>query len=901
MKAFWNCQVREVSAMEVKNAHKNDRGADRQNRFQNKMSLRSDGATSNLYPITCNVDASVYRYELEVIRKSAGDAVGRVAPISSTKAWRSVANGLRRFPAMPPIVRVDNRIYAASQLPAEMLDLPKEFHDLGWQSCRMQPVDKINFLKLPPSEYRSLVNKIFPWAVSVNAQRDGNFSVVRDLDGKIVCTHDGLTVSGLRIFRGTTAQALFIDNSDGVSIKPQQELPPPPSSVLATLQVGAIDTPLIVRCVRHERDFVFKGLNISVFTVKDASRSIDLTLWEAPPLTLQPGKLYSLANIKFKVTPQSGKSLLEATFKTAIIRELPEDASDVKEVTDVESAQQLSLKLDTKCLVASERSLWEEVKQHFGPGPWDEDTQRRIARVVQGTPIVVSTNLRHATVRVLRFNVTPETAPLDAGLKSVIPLMDRGQPFAVLHDYSVVPLQALHCSYDPRMKTWQDITVASCSFLPARRVSVLSEFRTALELGLAQWGLSLAREPFVSKNLALLDAPTKANYRPQGQQSTVAVAPVGPNFPTTVMVCSIANDRTSPEDREKNTTTAQAMAKNFKTPYIAHASSEQEATQLIDQSLLANGVLKDVNSAIIIISSDRQTRANRWLVAECLRRGILPVCIPGLASQKRVALLCENTRVNLRNKFERNPVKGIDIGKDIPVLASKRVLVIGVDCCNTANITIGSVVGVIISPAGNVLIPTFWRNEVRGQEVEQVAEHFGYVVQKALQYQQIDEVIVLQDGNVFSELQSMKRRVPLGIGLTFMCLHKRTNIRFMQKGAQHTTNITKGSVIQSLTPSPINFKPLFPSFYLQSHDCFMSTARTVQYTVHSLSSAVDVADVQKLSFHLSHVFSPLATKLPISTRCAHKLSAVAERLIDASPDFTASLIPDSLMERMWFL
>lgn len=813
--------------------------------------------------------------------------------MSSGKAWRSFSSSLQRSTGVPPLVRVDQKVYSALPIPTELLTLPKEMHDLGWESCRLVPVDKIGYMDLPPAEFRTLVNKIFPWIVNTHSHKEGSFSVVRESDGKIVCTHDGLSISGLRVFRGTTAHALFIDQERDIT--PRSTLALPSSTTLSTLQPSKemLPGPVLVRCLQVNSKTVYQGHIIHSYTVADSGRTLVLFIWGPAEPVLTAGKLYNLRNIRLKTTTQR-KDSLEMMYKPDSVEEVSEPNVPV-EVAN-ESPQQLSLRLDTKSLVASERCVWEEVKQHFGPGPYDDETQRKISRAVQGTPIVVSTNLRHATVRVVRFNVDPTTVQLDSSLRAFIPHMERGQPFAVLNDYTLVPLQALHCSFDPRMRTWQDITVASCSFVPARRVEVLSGFRTALEQGLAQWGLQLSKEPFVSKRLAILDSPIKerSQFPVAGGQST----PPRPTMPTSMVVCSVASDRVSQEDRDKNTTTAQTLSKFFKTPHVSQVGSEQDAVSFLDRTNVAT---RDSNSAMVIVTTDRTTRATRWLVTECLRRGVLPVCIPGVSAGKRQSLLCENTKVNIRTKFELNPLKGINVAKEVPSLASKNVLVVGIDTCHTSDLSVGAACGTLITPQNSSLITSFWKNEVRGTETEQVADQFGHIIRKAQERGAIDEVVLMQDGNVFSELHSMRRKVPIGCGFSFLCLHKRTNIRFLHKNNAGTANVLKGSVVQSLTPSPLTHQPLAPSFYLQSHDCVMSTARTVQFTVHSVSNTLDIADVQRLSFAMSHVFAPNSTKLPIPTRCAHKLAAIVERLTDAAPDFSSQLVPDHLGERLWFL
>lgn len=926
-----------MTASEVKNIHKADRSLESKARMMVRQNLREEGATSNLYPILAAPGAVVHRYELVVTRKTgAQGAAGRLAgTISSSKGWRSFSNGLRRFQNIPPMVRVDNKVYAPSPLSEEMLELPSEYCDLGWESCKLRVVDKVALADMPAPDYRSLVNKLFPWAIGLHAQRDGSFSTAREQDGKIVCTHDGLTVGGLRIYRGTIANAIFVDDtnngSEALGTAAQKKKRPPPSSRLIEQllkgdfpQAVPLPVPLVVRCVRHDRSVKYKDFTIQLFTLEDASGTITLTAWSAPVELLTPGKCYSLSNVRLRVNAKG--TVVEYTKGTGHVTDYvdPAEAAAAAEDAAVQAATksadsdataptaaQLALKLDTKCLVASEQSLWAEIQKNFGSGPFSEEVQRKITRIVQGTPVVVSTTLRHATVRVVRFNVPLDSAAVDSSIRQHLEHVDRNQPFAVLGDYTVVPLQALHCCFDPRMRTWQDVTVATCSFIPRKRVEVLSGFRNALSSGLSQWGLQVASEPFVSRSLAILNAPMKENkyqqqqqppYQPQAAVSAMASIRRGPAMPSTCMFVSIANDRVGAEERDKCISTAQTLAKEFRSGNHAHANAEVDAIAAIDAALLVNGQLRDPHSAVVIVAPDRETRAMRWLVSECLRRGILPVCVPGVAT-RRQSLLAANVRVSIRTKYEQNPLKGINVHTEVPAIATKRVLFVGIDCCNTNSTTIGAAIGVLVAPEGNQIISTFWKNQVRGQEIEQVAEQFGSLVHKAMQQHRLDEIVVFQDGNVFSELQTMRKRVPVGCGLTFLCLHKRTNIRFLFKDKNNSTiaNASKGVIIQSHTPAPLHYKPLAPSFYMQSHECPMSTARIVEYTVHAVSESLDISEVQRLSHAMSHVFAPLATKLPLPTRCAHRLSSIVEKLLDAAPDLQAADIPETLAHRMWYL
>ena len=290
-------------------------------------------------------------------------------------------------------------------------------------------------------------------------------------------------------------------------------------------------------------------------------------------------------------------------------------------------------------------------------------------------------------------------------------------------------------------------------------------------------------------------------------------------------------------------------------------------------------------------------------MAECLKRGILTEFIRGTSSEKGQKLAAETLKLRMQQKLSLDPVTGMSLIAEVPILAKRTTLVIGVDACHTHDITTGVVSGMLVDGNKNHMITQFWRNQVRGKEVEQVSANFGAVVNAAHQIKPVQEVVVFQDGDVYSELDSMASQLPVGANLSFMCLHKRTHIRFVHQSKEgKQANVVKGVVIQALTPglTPDEVDTV-PSFFLQCHDCFMSTARTVQYKVHMTSPEMPLEDLQKLSFTLAHVGSPAATKLPLPTRCAHRLSAIAERLVDANPSFRSSMIPEPLSRRLWFM
>ncbi|PWU99193.1 PIWI-like protein [Trypanosoma cruzi] len=1009
-KSLWCSAAEEVALQDVKRNYANDRFLDKKTRSFVRERLREEGVSSNLFPVHVSPDTTLYVYEVEATSrllqpqpsdaaqeeegekrvKSAGRAKGRCKKgagqtattatsrdpitkrVDATRAWRVVRRFLQRcVPNAPPFVNVRQKVYSLSPLPTNALQLPAEYLDLGWVACKLRFQGKVSMTQMAPSDIQEVTNKIAMWTLGQQESEKKAFTVAREANGKLVCTHDSFIVGGMRIFKGTIVRAVFIDSNGAIDTKncAASALPAPPSTaVLTTLKAGHHPTePLRFLVKEFLREFEFKETPVQSYRIEDASGVIMASLWKATKSAkLSPGNVYEATDYRVRVFENRGSMRLvemtvgETALKPVEEKQTHKKSAEVKstsggveptkrrgkkksvvpptgkeEATDAINNKvtpgvtgegsssvmpgALALKIDTKGTVAAELSLWEEVKQHFGSGPYDEATEERIARSVQGTPVIISANLRHSMIRFVRFNIDPEKVDLDPVLQRLLPDLEPGQPCAVLKDHSVVPLQALHCCYDPRMKSWQDISVSTCSFLPTRRLDVLRVFHAVLEKEMRRWGLILASEPFASKELSLLPAPQKLTSYGVGQSASLNHKqnrlgslrhPPPPSFPTTLAVVAIASPHAEEEVRARITQTGQAVARSYRSPITMTVPDEKEAVRFLLQQLTnaSDGTLKDPNTAAVIISAERETRASRWILAECLTRGILGMFIPPATTPKRQNLLCENVRIQLRTKFETDPAHGVNLPREVPALAQRRVLVVGVDACHTTTFSTGSVVGILCAPERNHLLPFFWKHEMRGQEADRVTEHFRLVLQRACElYDGLDEVVVLQDGDVCSEARQMQPHLPAGCGFTFMCLHKRTNVRFVHRvlggnpfPKTTAANVVKGAVVQALTPISLQDDSVVPSFYLQNHDCNMSTARTVQYTIHSTSPTLEVSDVQQLSHVLSHVLSTQATKLPMATRCAHRLSSVAERLLDAAPPLTCDMIPAPLNERLWF-
>nr|CCC93424.1 putative PIWI-like protein 1 [Trypanosoma congolense IL3000] len=771
---------------------------------------------------------------------------------------------------------------------------------------------------------------------------------------------------------------------------------PPPGDALKTLPAGSYEAkPLRFLVEEFVRSFVFKNRNVQSYKISDASGTIQASLWDATEETrLEVGCVYDVTGYRVRVfETHNGMRLVEMTMGKSTFdavkqeqqaepkkdgdnvpianevvgsaklerrsrnskkntgkkeeerrwREVESHAQSVDNANGSGSAKpllpkhpgSLVLKIDTKCTVASELSLWDEVKQHFGSGPYDAATMERITCSVQGTPVVTSTTLRHSIVRVVRFNMVSTEENIEPSLSHLLHKLEPGQPYALLRDYTIAPLQALHCCFDPRMKSWQTATVSTCSFMPSQRLTILELFRGKVGNEMRDWGLAVEENALSSKAVSLLPTPSKespygqqkwnegrkANLSQQGAQGKYKEGhhPPPPSFPTTIAVVGILPPQAGEEDEGRRIKqTAQAIGRYFRTTTVITVADEQEAVRYLIQQLTTSGnvAVQDPNAAAVIVTDERETRLARWVQAECLTRGIMPVFIAPVSSPKLHQLRCANARTRLRTMFESNPLRGVDLYKEVPAIRQRRVLLVGVDSCHTPTVSTGSIVGILCTPERNHLFPFFWKHEQRGQEVELVNEHFGVLISRTVElYGGLDEVVVFQDGDVFSEMMAMRAHVPAGCGFTFACLHKRSDVRFvhlLQGEAVDSTpgkalagNAVKGTVVQALTPLRADVDPLrgevLNSFYLQNHDCDTSTARTVHYTLHNVSPTLDVSDMQQLSHVLAHVASPRATKLPIPTRCAHRLSAIAERLIDAAPPLEYSMIPAPLNGRLWFL
>lgn len=955
---FWNHDVPSISLNQLKKDYGAARANDKRSRFRVREVLRQDGVISNFYPIlypqervAALSEAPLYIYQIratrscsplkEKSRKTVPEGEGdEGASVHPSAVWEAISRYFHHiYLNFPPLVRLNSKLYCAEPLMDKALQISKEYHDLGWDACEIELIEKTSFSLLPADELQQVINKIVPWCIRHSGVT--HTAVVRESKGKFVSTELGLRANGVRVYKGVSVHALFIDTTSKSEVPQEASLLSQSSDGTVLTVVSSKDLSEAIPCgegpVRFTvrefiRSFEYNGKTVESYKIEDASGVYLASLWE--PLRakfLAVGASYTVTGWKLKIYPERGNMRLYEFQRCCVFKEVPQKAKenhktkspvhgsrDKPEKTTSAFRGCISLKIDAKGTVASEMSLWEEVRQQFGPGPYKSSSaQERIRYAVEGTPVVSSTSMLQGVVRSVCFDINENTEEgrfarqfLSGDARRLLPKVEAHQPFALLQDGSLWPLQALHCCFDPRMKSWQDVTISTLSLLPEKRMRLLVKFQRILGTGLKAWGLELSEQPWRTKALSLLSSPHKNTER---FIQRAVKHPFPRQHPSSVVVVGIAGeDEAGMKARVRGT--CEQMARYFKTNFSSLVSTESEAVGYIVEQLMdvksGKNQLRDKHSVAIIISPEKDSRAARWIHAECLSRGILPLSLGAPKSPRLQGMLCGNVKRRILTSFESDPLFGIHIYNEVPAIKGKYILFAGVDVCHTLSHSAGSVVGILCTPERNHLIPFFWHQESRGSEVENVAGAFHRVIKTAKGlYGQMDEIVVFQDGDVFHNVEDIKQELSLihpDCGFSFMCLHKRGNIRFMHgkeynESGSNMNNIAKGAVIQDLTPVAVSSDcTAAASFYLQSHDGNMSTSRIVHYTVHHISPTLPVSAIQQLANAMSNVMAPQPTKLPMPTRCAHRLADVAERLLDAVPQLQCELIPSPLSERLWF-
>eukprot|EP00760_Papus_ankaliazontas_P039302 PhM_4_TR9524/c0_g1_i1/m.33451 len=929
LRHFWEARVQKTSLATITSAFNEDRNLDKKLRWSVRKDIQASGVTSNLFRILLKPNFGVWRYDLQVRtsltapkmipKESAAPIQALVAPrrgrsrVPLSRVWKAYANYLKTYPALPPMVRVFSRVYTTQPLPPDLLTLPKTYYDVSWNKCELRLVQQnVPLASLPLSELQMVLNRVIPWSLRKHSREDGNYTLVRERDGKIVCTNDGIAVENLRIFRGITAAVLHVQTDErGVSDLPEGEAPTveaPDTAVLGTLQAnGSVPKSITVVCDGVVRTTEVRKIPVVSFLVRDRSGRMQLTVWGGKTDLLTAGATYTLSGGSLKVKAvdpryQKGDFTVElsasANLKAQVVKEAPtvntddgNTASDDRDPCqrDVEKlGLHLGLRLDSRCTVARETSLLHEIYDEFGKPPYSDETQTQISDRYTAMAVVNALDLFHSHIHSIRFDYERvEDIPMEASLRDRASEFEVGQPYAVLKDYSIMPLQVLHCCYDPTIQL-QDITIPACSLMPTRRLPMLQRFVAALQDGMAEWGLTVKRTPMVTKSLDVISPPRKIK------------APVTPDCAPR-FTCFLAVGNANPKNDRENkrvTDTRNAFAKKLsvRSSINIDAKDAMEAVEKLRVPAGASGA-----GACFIITCDKESKETLLLMAQCLRLGMIPV-VRRPVSEKKVPVVASGLKRMVADRIGANPLRTIDIDADVPNLKGRITVVVGIDVCHTPKLSTGALVAIVIGASALTPIThcTYWHNTSQGSETENVSRAFDQVLRGILKTaKNVDNVIVLQDGSIYSEMSTLQSCVPKTANFSFICLHKRTHVRFTHPGREHT-NCTKGSLISSLTPAPAHLLRTAPrSFFLQIHDCFMSTARTVQYVCHHVEG-VEIEDLQRLCFVLGHAYSMLSTKLPFPTRCAHRLAAFGNAMYSVAPEMSVTDIPASLRHRMWY-
>lgn len=928
---------------------------------------------------------------------SPTDEKVKIYSIPAPAVWEAVRRYIiHLYLEIPPMVHLGSKIYTTVPLLEKALQIPPAYHDFGWDSCELCFLGKHSFCSLPLDELQRVVNKIVPWCIRRNALCSQH-AVVHEAKGKFVSTDRGICCNEVRVYPGVTVQALFVDSSrdpvvtEGMTNEEDLQGSSTRSShhhgderiggVVSSRDLEKAEPNGPVRPIRltvceYVHSFVYKNTKMESYKIEDASGVYQATLSDpSTPKSLEAGVSYSVNRWKVKIYPNEGNMRVFEFEKGSVFSKLSDENKEIdfkKAANNSHSAvstdvgapiantaqcpssfstanrmptsppePSLVLKIDAKGTMASVRSLLDDVRMRFGNGPYDSSTEREIHRALEGTPIVVSVSMQQGILRAVCCDLQGGSSKLFNQLltdeaRKLIPKIDSRQPFGLLQDRTLWPLQALHCCFDPQMKSWQDAAVSSLSLLPAKRVKLLTRFQKILADGLQHWGLFFSDQPLSTKVVSLLPTPQKSYDRAYQYQKNLQ-HPFPRSHPTTIFIVGILESVLNGNKEKSNSSfsscvreTVALLSKYFKSNWTSCVQNRKEAVKYVLDHAVQHrkgmpDTLNDPNIAAIFITPDKCFDSFSWVFAECLAHGILPVIKTAPTYAKHQALLCGNVKRQLITSFETDPLFGVQLNKECSFSKEKYILFMGIDSCHTSSHSVGSVVGIFCTPVRNHHIPYFWKHNMRGSEVSDVCDAFQYVFKKAERlYEKVDEVVVLQDGDVFRAMKDLKTEIKdirPKCGFTFLCLHKRGNIRFMHGktsknqplSSVQVNNVPKGVVIKSLTPISLDTPEetetdratpgsisSCQSFYLQPHDGNMSTARILLCVVHHSSPTLSIATIWHALNVMSNVLTPQPTKLPMPTRCAHRLASKGQDLLKYVPNLQHDMIPSPLCERLWY-
>ncbi|KNH05736.1 argonaute-like protein [Perkinsela sp. CCAP 1560/4] len=974
-KSFWNHPVEPKSLHEVISSHQKDRSLDSKLKWLGYKNIPSAGVVSNVFRILLNPKQTLLRYDVKVIyhsplnkalRKSSTRLdmpAKKSTPVLAGKRNNQmlslqcvIGRFLRQENFSLPYMFVYDRLYSMGELPESLLTLPSGMLDLKMKKCSLNLVQKnVPLLDFPLPELQRFSNQMIKWCVRLHEERNGNYYLARESNGKVVQSGTGISVNGIRIFRGIQSQMVFVSNSRQGDIELLTVLPSAPSSkLLETLSVT--DT---IETLRFDLQITQKltssKLSISTnYLARDGSGTVQLTVFNrdlstAPQFMI--GEVYVLTGLRIKaenpkykkgdfdfylvwgsrsrlieVTSQTaaeGKRELSGEFLQPLIPVFPTPSSETENQPERKKFE-LGLRLDSLCTVAGEDNLFQEVLREFGEPPYPKELSAKILSLFYHLPVVDSLTLKQNHILDVMFPVPTNKTDLFEHLKvsneykaqlpqryvkHLADLHHVAQPVAILTDETIVPIQFLHRGFDMH-NNWQNTTVPACSILPARRLSILRQFVRALAEGLALWGMEILSNPMITRNAEVMHPPTKKKL-----PSPVEEPRLSP--PREIIVVSILASGKKKAHLDKKESKSEKYSTNFAKDVRATKSA---VVDTIDEaiSLVKSIEVKKVCAAIVFILEDWKNQAiTDQLFCHTTQKGLIPICCRPCKFKTGYGVWQTQAKRYLYFKTNGNPLCNVNLRGEVPSIGNRMILMIGIDVCHTYEGSTGALVGVLYQGPLKlpVMYPFFWTTSAQrspASETEGVISAFSTVLQEILnlltRFQaHLDEIIVMQDGSVFSELTHLKAKVPKGVHFTYMNLHKRTNMRFINSKDGLDVNCPKGSLVNDLTPlAPTEFtatpgvsRPI--SFFLQSHDCLMSTARTLQIVCRKLAPHWTIGDLQKLCYTLSHVHTLLPSKLPFPAKCAHILAEKAHGAWMSDPSFAYSNIPVSIRHRMWFL
>ena len=879
---------------------------------------------------------------------------------------RTVQNHLNNAGFKAPCIFMKERLYTTHLIPSDQLLVSPSLLDLHTKKCTLNlSQKKVAMLDFPVTDLQRFSNQMIKWCVKLHEKYEGNYYLARESNGKIVDVQQGFVTNGLRIFHGIQAQMVYINNQGENDIQLLTVLPPPPHSrTLEALSVtDSIESVCFQLQVTHKVPQTKSGLCTN-FLARDDSGTVlitsfnhDSTSSETPSFDI--GSTYEIKGLRLKLQnpkfkkgdfefyllwgsrseakkqPMMMSSSNDHDMMSNLTPLVPSDCSTRNLLLSGSEAKkppryELGLRLDTLATVASDTNLLTELIDEFGEPPYSKHQCTKILSLFHSLPVVDSLSLAQSHIVDLRFpQLGGDTKSFDHLYERenecpVLPqrykkhlheLSFPAQPVAILRDITAVPVQFLHRAYDMK-NNWQYTTVPACSILPSRRLAMLQKFCRALAEGLEKWGMKVLPTPMITKNTEIMQLPKKRKTPSSTEDPRVSP-------PKRIIIILIQANKEDGGDakQEKAKNLVNALCRDVHATEALILSTQSEAVQTIK-----SWDIQKICSALIFISEDwKKSSFTMTLFSVSTQKGYIPLFCRPCRMKAGFAMWKSHTIRHMHYKINGNPLSNVDLSAEVPSLQNRLVFIIGIDTCHTYEGSTGAVFGTLYHGPIKipVVYPYFWSRSgarVPASEVEGVSDAVTKIVNDVVQLvarfkKQLHEIIIMQDGSIYSNVEAIEKSIPKNVEFTYMNLHKRTNMRFISSSDGLDVNCPKGCLVNDLTPTsqkhllkvhkneecPEHVNKEHISFFLQSHECKMSTARSLQFVCQRIAPSWDVSELKKLCFALSFAHSLLPSKLPFPAKCAHILAEKAHKAWLEDPDYSLENIPTAIRHRMWFL